>query len=284
MRSRQGSEVDGSTAVVERDTEVVSNTVAVREPELDGSIAADREAAAAPAVSVIVPTLNEAENLPHVLPRIPAGYEVIVVDGHSTDGTPDVARGLRPGTIVIDQAGRGKGDALLCGFLVARGEIIVTLDADGSADPREIPLFVAALLEGADFVKGSRFLPGGGSADLTPLRTLGNSFLGGVVNQLYGTAYTDLCYGYNAFWRRCLPFIPPDADGFEIETMMHIGVARAGLRVVEVASYEDRRRFGASNLRPFRDGFKILGLILRERPVRERRWKASSEPAPSLES
>jgi glycosyltransferase involved in cell wall biosynthesis len=213
------------------------------------AVGAEEVADLTPTVTVIIPTLNEAENLPHVLPRIPPHYEVIVVDGRSTDGTPEVARRLRPGTAVLEQAGRGKGDALLTG---------------------------------ADFVKGSRFLPGGGSADLTLLRSAGNHFLGGVVNQLYGTAYTDLCYGYNAFWRRCLPFIPPDADGFEIETMMHIGIAQAGLRVVEVASYEERRRFGASNLRPFRDGFRILGLILRERPVKWR-WQSAREPAPTFE-
>lgn len=269
MSRRQGSNVEAVTAVAE-----------LPRPE-PGSAA--EATGVAPPITVVIPTLNEAENLPHVLPRISSEYEVIVVDGHSTDGTPEVARRLRPDAIVVEQAGRGKGDALLTGFMVARGEIIVTLDADGSANPAEIPLFVAALLAGADFVKGSRYLPGGGSADLTLFRSFGNHFLGGIVNQLYGTAYTDLCYGYNAFWRRCIPFIPPNADGFEIETMMHIGIARAGLHVVEVASYEERRRYGASNLRPLRDGFKILGLILSQRPVQRGRWRTASDPAPGFE-
>src|SRR5439155_1583291 len=79
------------------------------------------------------------------------------------------------------------------------------LDADGSTDPAEIPRYVMPLLEGADFVKGSRFMPGGATDDITPLRKLGNSALNGTVNKLYGTRYTDLCYGYNAFWNHCLP-------------------------------------------------------------------------------
>jgi glycosyltransferase involved in cell wall biosynthesis len=176
--------------------------------------------------------------------------------------------------VVVQQGGRGKGNALLCGFLAAKGDIIVTLDADGSAAPDEIPLFVAALLAGADFAKGSRFLAGGGSTDLTWLRSAGNLFLGSVVNTLYGTRYSDLCYGYNAFWRRCLPFIPETAEGFEIETMMHIAIARAGLQVVEVASFEGPRRYGESHLRTFRDGFRILGVIFHDRLTRERRERS----------
>jgi glycosyltransferase involved in cell wall biosynthesis len=228
----------------------------------------------AAAVSVVIPTLNEAENLRHVLPLIPSEYEVVVVDGHSDDGTVAVALELRPDAVVVQQGGRGKGNALLCGFLAAKGDIIVTLDADGSAAPDEIPLFVAALLAGADFAKGSRFLAGGGSTDLTWLRSAGNLFLGSVVNTLYGTRYSDLCYGYNAFWRRCLPFIPETAEGFEIETMMHIAIARAGLQVVEVASFEGARRYGESHLRTFRDGFRILGVIFHDRLTRERRERS----------
>ena len=159
-----------------------------------------------PRVSVVIPTLNEAENLPHVFARLPADiHELIIVDGRSVDDTREVARSLRPDALIIDQQGKGKGDALKSGFNACSGEIIVMLDADGSTDPQEIPRFVAALCQGADFVKGSRFAQGGGSSDITPLRSAGNRALNQVVNALYGTSYTDLCYGYNAFWRRCLP-------------------------------------------------------------------------------
>ncbi len=216
-------------------------------------------------VSVIVPTLNEAANLPHVFARMPPDvFEVIIVDGHSVDDTIEVARSLRDVRIVV-QDGRGKGNALACGFAAARGDIIVMLDADGSADPAEIPRFVAALLTGADFAKGSRFAPGGGSHDITRIRHAGNSCLSGLVNILFDTGYSDLCYGYNAFWAHCLDVMQVDCDGFEVETLINIRIARAGLRVCEVPSMEFERLHGASNLRAVRDGTRVLRTILGER-------------------
>jgi glycosyltransferase involved in cell wall biosynthesis len=223
-------------------------------------------AAKLPLVSVIIPALNEALNLPHVFAALPADlHEVIVVDGSSTDGTLDVARELRPDVKAVHQRRRGKGDALRCGFEAATGDILVMLDADGSADPAEIPTFVAALLDGADFAKGSRFREGGGSDDITRLRQAGNRVLNGIVNILFGTRYSDLCYGYNAFWRHCLPAMNVDCTGFEVETLINIRIARAGLAVREVPSFEGRRLHGQSNLRTFRDGARVLRTILRER-------------------
>jgi glycosyltransferase involved in cell wall biosynthesis len=222
--------------------------------------------AALPAVSVVIPTLNEAENLTHVFACLPAGlHQVIVVDGNSTDGTVRVARRLRPHVEVVMQTGRGKGNALAAGFAACTGDIIVTLDADGSADAAEIPRFVAALLNGADFVKGSRFAQGGGSSDITWIRRCGNRGLNLLVNALYRTSYTDLCYGYNAFWRRCLPFLHVDCDGFEVETLINVRIAKAGLVVHEVPSYERDRIHGSSNLRSIRDGTRVLRTIWLER-------------------
>jgi len=217
-------------------------------------------------VSVVIPTLNEARNLPYVFGALPPGlFEVIVVDGRSTDGTVSMARQLRGDVRIVLEGRRGKGSALARGFAAARGDIIVMLDADGSSDPGEIPAFVEALVDGADFAKGSRNLPGAGSADITRMRSLGNHCLGGLVNLLFGTRYTDLCYGYNAFWRRALDAITVDCNGFEVETLINIRVARAGLVVREVASYEHRRIHGVSNLRAVRDGTRVLRTILRER-------------------
>ena len=133
------------------------------------------------------------------------------------------------------------------------------VDADGSADPAEIPRFVSALLDGADFAKGTRFAEGGGSSDITRFRRLGNRMLSGLVNTLCHTKYSDLCYGFNAFWRRHVPVLGLDAestapagsnmrlwgDGFEVETLINIRVARAGLVVKEVASYEHSRIHGS---------------------------------------
>jgi glycosyltransferase involved in cell wall biosynthesis len=217
-------------------------------------------------VSVVIPTLNEAQNLPHVLTRLPDGlHEVIIVDGHSTDDTVAVARQACPDARVLMQVGRGKGDALATGFAACTGDIVVTLDADGSTDAREIPRFVAALCSGADFVKGSRFAQGGASSDITRLRRWGNQALNALVNALYRTNFTDLCYGYNAFWARCLPYMRVDCDGFEVETLVNVRVAKAGLVIHEVPSFEHDRLSGASNLRAIRDGSRVLRTIVSER-------------------
>jgi glycosyltransferase involved in cell wall biosynthesis len=232
-----------------------------------------------PKVTVVIPTLNEARNLPHVFSVLPpALHEVIIVDGHSEDDTMAVARRLRPDARIITQSRSGKGNALACGFAVATGDIIVMVDADGSADPAEIPQFVTALLDGADFAKGTRFAAGGGSSDITRLRRAGNWVLSSMVNVLCRTKYSDLCYGYNAFWRRHVPVFGLDAestipagggrlwgDGFEVETLINIRIAQAGLNITEVPSYEHERIHGVSNLNAFSDGLRVLRTILVER-------------------
>ncbi|MFI6293894.1 glycosyltransferase family 2 protein [Nonomuraea sp. NPDC050790] len=217
-------------------------------------------------VTVVVPAMNEAENLPHVFATLPSWIdEVILVDGNSTDDTVAVARTLRPDLHVVTQTGRGKGNALIAGFAAAKGDIIVMIDADGSTDGREIGRFVEALIEGADFAKGSRYVPGGGSSDISVLRSFGNRVLTGLTNMLYGTRYTDLCYGYNAFWARHLDAMALDCDGFEIETLMNVRAAQAGLLIQEVPSHEHCRIHGESNLHAVRDGWRVLKTILRER-------------------
>jgi len=216
-------------------------------------------------VSVVIPALNEALNLRHVLANMPdTVFEVILVPGPSTDETEHVAKLMRGDVRVVHQNAHGKGNALACGFAAARGDIIVTLDADGSANPREIPAFVGALLSGADFAKGTRYVQGGGSHDMTLLRRLGNRGLTTLANILHGTHYSDLCYGYNAFWRGCLPLLNVDRDGFEVETLLNLRASKSGLRVTEVASFELARIHGHSNLRTFGDGWRVLGTILRE--------------------
>jgi hypothetical protein len=216
-------------------------------------------------VSVVVPALNEEENLPHVLPLIPSWvHEVILVDGHSTDRTVEVARELWPDIRVVTQEGKGKGAALRTGFEAATGQIIVMLDADGSTNPAEIPVFVGALMAGADFVKGSRFLQGGGTADMPFHRRAGNGAFVGLVRLLFGGHYTDLCYGYNAMWAWTLPLLRLDGQGFEIETMMNVRALQVGLKVAEVPSFEAPRVHGVGRLRTIPDGWRVLKTLCRE--------------------
>jgi glycosyltransferase involved in cell wall biosynthesis len=245
--------------------------------EIPDLAAADTTAGAPPRVSVVIPTYNEARNLPHVFSLLPEDvHEVIVVDGRSVDDTIAVARSLRPDVRIVRQNRRGKGNAMACGFAAVTGDIVVMLDADGSADPREIPRFVQALVEGADYAKGTRFANGGGSADITRMRAWGNRWLNRSANLLFGTRYTDLCYGYNAFWEHCLAVLdlkPGDhdedrkrwGDGFEIETIINTRVAKAKLRIVEVPSFEFERIHGQSNLNTWRDGLRVLRALAVER-------------------
>lgn len=231
-------------------------------------------------MSVVIPAMNEARNLRHVAAKMPAGIdEIVFVDGNSEDDSAAVARDLWPHGTHLVQTRRGKGNALACGFAAATGDIVVMLDADCSADPQEIPRFVSALTAGADFAKGSRFRRGGGSADITRFRRVGNWGLNALVNLLFGTRYTDLCYGYNAFWRESadvmrLPDVDLDepqwGDGFEIETLINVRIAMSPLRITEVPSYESERHHGVSNLNAVTDGVRVLRTIRRE-------WVASRE-------
>jgi glycosyltransferase involved in cell wall biosynthesis len=230
-------------------------------------------------VSVVIPTINEAENLAYVLPGIQQWVdEVVLVDGHSSDDTVNVARQLCPSIRVVMQEGRGKGDALRSGFAAATGDILIMLDADGSNDPSEIPRFIGALLSGADFAKGSRFLQGGGTADMPFYRKLGNWGFVWIVRWLFGGKYTDLCYGYNAFWKRVLPLLELDCTGFEVETMMNVRALKVGLKITEVPSFEAARVYGSGRLQTIPDGWRVLKTIFREFANR-REWAVRSAAA-----
>jgi Glycosyl transferase family 2 len=234
---------------------------------------------AAPRVSLILPALNEAEGLGTVLPRIPDTVnDVIVVNGPSTDNTVAVVRHLRPDALIVQQLGRGKGNALKHGLAVADGDIIVTMDADGSMNPEDIVHFVTKLRDGADFVKGSRSLPGGGSSDFTPLRRAGNEVLTRIANVIFGACYTDITYGFNAYWCSTIRHLGQLADGFEFEIQAAVRATTVGMRTAEVATHEPARVGGVSKLKPFADGTAILRVLMMEAsPRRAARLGAAYE-------
>ncbi len=254
---------DGSLFAARRPSDVI--TPLYRRPSIN------------PRLSIVVPAKNEARNLEVVLPQLPPVHEVILVDGHSVDDTIATAKRLMPDIRVVVQTRKGKGNALACGFAAVTGDIVVMFDADGSANPAEIPKFVNTLLTGADFAKGSRFMKGGASEDITAIRKLGNSCLNGLANMLLGTDFSDLCYGYNAFWADIIPTLSLPAlhldvphntmvwgDGFEIETLLNCRVASAKLKIIEVASVERLRVFGGSNLNATSDGLRVLRTMVFE--------------------
>ncbi|BBX20086.1 hypothetical protein MDUV_49460 [Mycolicibacterium duvalii] len=214
-------------------------------------------------MSLVIPVRNEARNIAWVLEQIADDIdEIIIVDGDSTDATLVTARRYRPDVRVVQQEGIGKGSALRTGFMAATGDVIVMMDADGSMAPQEIRHYIHFLSNGYDFAKGSRFIGGGGSLDITLFRRFGNRFLLTVFNSLYGTDLTDLCYGFCAFHRRYLEHLSLSATGFEIEAEMVVRAMQAGLRIVEVPSLEMPRRAGKSNLHAIRDGIRVLHTVV----------------------
>ncbi len=216
-------------------------------------------------VSLVIPTLNEESNIKEVFPYIPGFIdEVVVVDGNSTDRTRDEILKYRKDAKIIVEKPRGKGAAMRTGFENATGDIVIIMDADGSHNPKEIPGLLEPVLDGYDVSNGSRMMPGGGSADITPFRRFGNRLFVTMVNMMYGSSYTDLCYGYRAFKKEALEKIYCQSKGFEIETEQSIRMKKVGLKVKEVPSFEARRKNGDSNLNSFRDGWRIFNTILKE--------------------
>jgi glycosyltransferase involved in cell wall biosynthesis len=217
-----------------------------------------------PKISVVICTLNEEGNLPKVLPKIPHWVnEMILVDGHSKDNTVCVAKSILPSIRILYQPSSGKDDAMKHGFRNATGDIVITLDADGSTDPDQMHEFVNLLLNGYDFAKGSRFLE---VDPIMPLhRKLGNKMLVALTNLLYGTRYTDVCCGYNAFWKKCLGKIDLSDGGFDYEPVLHAKIKKAGLRVAEVQCRDKGRIGGNSKLPMLTQGLKAAIAILRQR-------------------
>ena len=239
-------------------------------------------------LSVVIPTMNEARNIGWVLEHLPEEVdEVILVDGRSTDGTVEAAKLARPDLNVVLETRPGKGVAIRAGFAAARGDFIVMIDADGSMDPAEIRRCLASLRDrrggastgGYDLVKGSRFLRGGGTADMSPIRAFGNDVLRRMVNVLYGVDFSDFCYGLIGMRRDCATALGLRRDGFEIEAEILLRAIASGMRIGEVASLEAPRLHGESNLSAWRDGRRVLRTILAERFIPDVAAAPLSAPA-----
>jgi glycosyltransferase involved in cell wall biosynthesis len=217
-----------------------------------------------PSVTVLVCTFNEENNLPYVLPLIPKWVdEVLLIDGHSTDNTISVARKLIPDIRIQVQPNKGKDDALQYGVSLATGEIVITLDADGNSDPKDIPSFIEPLSNGYDFVKGSRFLKTK-PLHMSSYRRFGNWVLCMEVNLLYGAKFTDVCSGSNSFWKKAWEKIKfPEEFGYE--PLIIIRAKKAGLKITEIPNLDKGRISGKSKLPSWPQGYQTFMAILKER-------------------
>jgi glycosyltransferase involved in cell wall biosynthesis len=230
-------------------------------------------------ISVVIPVFNESGSLRGVLDSLPDDlFEVIVVDGNSMDNTLAIAEVHPKVSKVLKQKSRGKGAALSAGFAAASGELIAIIDADGSMDPGELLRFLECISDN-DIVKGSRYLPNGGSSDITLVRSVGNKTLTWIANKLFCQNWTDMAYGFALFRSSIIKDIgltnydqlgsflghKTYGQGFEIETLMFTRAAKRNFRIVEVYSWEESRVSGSSNLRAVRDGTRVLISIIIEK-------------------
>jgi glycosyltransferase involved in cell wall biosynthesis len=228
-------------------------------------------------VSIIVPARNEEDNILHVLPELlEKADELLVVDGHSTDRTVEVARSLSSKVRVIHQEDSGKGSAIRLGIGAAVGSSVLVFDADYSHDPADVPRILERLKSGYDVVHGSRFASGGGSADNTLLRNLGNRGLTFVMNLICGTSYTDVCYGLFGFNRDAAKRLGLKAKEFDVEVEILCKANILGLRIAEIPCFERRRLHGGSHFNGVLVGLRNVLMMLRASP----RWlKARGSPS-----
>jgi dolichol-phosphate mannosyltransferase len=214
-------------------------------------------------VCVLIPTLDEAPTIGEVVAGfVDRGYDVLVVDGGSTDGTREIAR--ERGARVVEQTGSGKGQAVREGVGHIDTEYVLMLDGDGTYDAEDADRMLEPLLEGhADHVIGNRF------ADMKPgamprLNQFGNRLTNGAFRVIHGRNLQDILSGYRAFTRESFERFSLSSEGFTIETEMAVECVKHGLNVEVVPiTYRPRPAESETNLRPFRDGGRIIVALYR---------------------
>lgn len=217
-------------------------------------------------ISIVVPTRNEAKNLPLVLPRIPRMLEIdeiVIVDGHSHDNTVLIAKNLLPEANIVVQDGKGKGNAILCAAKAAKSEYFLILDGDGSQMPEEIPDYIEKAKEGYDLVKGSRFLSGGRTEHQPFIRKVIVKTANTVANIVWFTRFSDICYGMFLVNRQKYLDLAIESTGFNIEWELMIKAKRKGLKIAEIPSKEMERVHGETNINYVKDGWMIAKTVFK---------------------
>ncbi|MEM3697191.1 MAG: glycosyltransferase family 2 protein [Candidatus Bathyarchaeia archaeon] len=218
-------------------------------------------------VSVVIPAYNEEKTIGNVIEEtlqvmdsLGLPYEIIVVDDGSTDRTKEIASKYKA-TVLSNGRNQGKGYALRKGFQHAQGDIIVTIDADGSHRPKEIPDLLYPLFNGADIVAGSRFL-GNGKDYTSKLHMLGNRIINVTIMVLTRKLITDSQTGLRAFKKEFLEKVNLKSCGYEIETEITVKGLKNGFKFKEVPISCRKREYNISRLRIISDGLKILKTII----------------------
>ena len=202
-------------------------------------------------ISIVIPTKNEEEMMKEIIEGCkPFGDEILVVDGHSTDRTRDIAKSC--GARVVLDNKKGKGDGLRVAFKEAKGDIVVFIDADGSHDPKDIPKMVCPIQDGqSDLVVGSRMR--GGSDELHGdigkfIRIVGSDIITLSINYRFGVRLTDSQNGFRAIRRKVGLDLGLKEDIFTIEQEMIMKALKKGYKTSEVPSHEYQRRYGESGI------------------------------------
>lgn len=218
-------------------------------------------------VSLIIPTLNEANCIGQVLKELPKDclHEILIIDGHSTDGTAEIVKNL--GYRVITQEGKGFGDAFACGARHSTGDILILMDGDGSHNPADIPKLLAKYKEGYDYVMASRYLPESHSEDDTVVRSFGNWFFTKLVNLLHGLNVSDSLYLFTAIDRNLYELLDIRSKGFEYCMELVIKAHKMGARFAEIPSIERKRISDTPKTNAVVHGWHILLETLKRVPM-----------------